>query len=316
MSNMEPLGAQEQLDFNSARTKAFLRAIFGVISGHRNQLMAWDEVKDKLGLRGLIARGMQTVPIDKIVGSVGRYHDFDNVFLPRNNSLSSRWRSIDRAFYDDVNLPPIKLYKVGQVYFVLDGNHRVSVAREHGSAYIDAEVSEAITRVGPTTLADLNADSLTILGEYAGFLERTQLDKLRPGQNVRFSIGGGYERLIEHIAVHRYFMGLDLKRDISEDEAVMDWYDNVYMPIVKAVREESILRHFPGRTETDLYLWIIDHKHFLNESCGRDITPEDAAADYAKNYAPRPPFRRMQDAVGQLVQTLTDKVTPAGDQHS
>src|SRR4030095_13899370 len=119
------------------------------------------------------------------------------------------------------------------------------------------EVSEAITRVPPTT-KDINADTLAILGEYTDFLERTRLDKLRPDQNVRFSIGGGYERLIEHIAVHRYFMGLDLKHNISEDGAVTDWYDNVYMPIVKAVREENILKEFPGRTEADMYLWIID----------------------------------------------------------
>ena len=303
MTNIDIVRSQEQLDFNSARTKAFLRAIFGVISGHKNKLMAWDEVKDKLGLRGLVSRGMQTVAIDKIAGSVGRYLDFDDAFLPKNNALANRWRSIDRAFYEDVNLPPIKLYKVGDVYFVLDGNHRVSVLREHGATYIDAEVSEALTRVQPT-MADLNADSLTILGEYADFLERTHLDKLRPEQNVRFSIGGAYLRLIEHIAVHRYFMGLDLKRDISEDEAVNDWYDNVYMPIVKSVREDNILREFPNRTEADLYLWIIDHKHFLRESCGCEVTAEDAATDYAENYAPKPPLKRVQDAVGHLVQNI------------
>ena len=129
MWDINEVTAQDQLDFNSARTKHFLRTVFGLVSGRKNDLVAWDEVKDKLKLRGLVMRGMQTVPINKIVGSVGRYRDFDNAFLPATNALSPRWRMINRAFYDDVSLPPVKLYKVGDVYFVLDGNHRVSVAR-------------------------------------------------------------------------------------------------------------------------------------------------------------------------------------------
>ena len=304
MNYMNDLMPQDQLDFSSARTRSFLRSMLGLVAGRENKLMAWDEVKDKLRLRGLITRGIQTVPIDKIVGSVGRYHDFDSAFLPTKNALSLRWRKINRAFYDDISLPPVKLYKVGDVYFVLDGNHRISVARGHGATYIDAEVSEAITRVPPTA-DDINADTLAILGEYSDFLERTHLDKLRPDQNIRFSIGGGYERLIEHIAVHRYFMGLDLKRDIDEDEAVIDWYDNVYMPIVKAVREANILKHFPGRTEADMYLWIIDHQHFLKEGCGCDVSPEYAAADYAEQFGSKPAFKRAQEMLGRLVRILS-----------
>jgi hypothetical protein len=304
------MAAQDALDFNSARTKHFLRTVFGLVSGRKNDLMAWDEVKDKLKLRGLVVRGMQTVPIDQIVGSVGRYRDFDNAFLPVTNALGARWRMINRAFYDDVSLPPVQLYKVGDVYFVLDGNHRVSVAREHGATYVDAEVSEAITRVPPTA-ADINADTLAILGEYSEFLERVRLDKLRPEQCIRFSIGGAYQRLIEHIAVHRYFMGLDQKRTIGEDEAVTDWYDNVYMPIVNAVRAENILSAFPGRTEADLYVWIIDHKHFVRAECGYDLTPDAAAADYAEQYAPQPPLKRVQAALGQLMHTLTHRTKVA-----
>ncbi len=290
---------QDLLDFRRARSKGFLRKVWSLLSGQNTQLMAWDEVRDKLKLRGFIRRGIQEVPVDKIKGSVGRYRDFDNVFLPMHDSSSNRWRKINRAFYDDISLPPVSLYKVGDVYFVLDGNHRVSVAREHGIKYIDAEVQEAIARV-PVTAEDIDADALELLGEYTEFLERTRLDVLRPEQNIRFSIGGGYARLLEHIAVHRYFMGLDLKREIGEDEAVVDWYDNVYMPIVEAIRKEGILAHFPGRTEADLYLWIMDHKHYLKEHCGREVPPEEAVADYAEHYAEKPPLRRVQEALDHI----------------
>lgn len=312
----EEFNAIDNLDFRRARSKSFMRKVWSLVSGDDTDLMAWDQVRDRLRLRGFIRRGMQEVPVDKIVGSVGRYRDFDNAFLPTQEGTSGRWRKINRAFYNDVSLPPVSLYKVGDVYFVLDGNHRVSVAKEHGVKFIDADVQEAITTV-PLTMEDIDADTLTLLGEYAEFLERTRLDQLRPGQNIRFSIGGGYARLIEHIAVHRYYMGLNLRRDIGEDEAVTDWYDNVYMPIVEAIRKEDILKEFPGRTEADLYLWIIDHKHYLKEECDCEPTPEEAAADYVENYGEKPRLQRVGEAVeavgealGHLVSAI---VSPSGD---
>jgi hypothetical protein len=294
---------QDNLDFRRARSKCLLRRAWGVLSGHRTDLLPWEEVRDKLKLRGLIRRGIQTVPIEKIKGSVGRYKDFDDAFLPTNDGVSNRWRKINRAFYEDINLPPISLYKVGDAYFVLDGNHRVSVAREHGIKFIDAEVQEATTPV-PVTADDIDAESLTLLGEYADFLERTRLHLLRPDQNIRFSIGGGYARLLEHIAVHRYFMGLERRREVSEDEAVADWYDNLYMPIVEAIRKTSALSDFPGRTEADLYLWIMDHWHFLKEQYGRDVSPEQATADYARQYAQKSRLHSAQQALHRLADGL------------
>jgi hypothetical protein len=204
------------------------------------------------------------------------------------------------------------------VYFVLDGNHRVSVAREHGVAFIDAEVHEAHVRVN-VTANDLNADTLELLGEYDDFLHRTRLHHLRPDQNLRFTIGGAYPRLLEHIAMHRYYMGLEQQRDILEDEAVANWYDNVYLPIVQAVRDQNMLEIFPGRTEADLYLWVIDHKHYLEEQqeecddCD-DVTPSEAAADYAEKYAPPPPptlVERVTGAVGGIIQSISGLVDDA-----
>jgi hypothetical protein len=285
-----------------------MRAIWGLISGRDTKLMAWDEVRDKLKLRGLIYRGIQTVLLDKIVGSVGRYRDFDDEFLPTQNQSADRWRKVNRAFYEDVSLPPVQLYKVGEVYFVLDGNHRVSVAREHGAAYIDAEVQEAAMRVNITE-DDIDANNLEMLGEVDEFLRRTQLDKLRPEQNVRFSIGGAYVRVLEHIAVHRYYMGLEQKRPIGEDEAVVDWYDKVYLPIVKAVREHQILEDFPGRTEGDLYMWMVDHQHYLRVQCGEcnpsDVTAEEAVTDYAEKFGEKPPvLKRVAGAVSEFIESL------------
>jgi hypothetical protein len=285
-------------DFGTARRKAFWNEIMSFLSGRPNRLLSWDEVRDKLGIRGQVYRGMQAVPVDKIIGSVGRYRDFDRVFLPTQDRTADRWRSIARAHYDDVGLPPVKLYKIGDAYFVLDGNHRVSVARERGVEFVDAEVIEAGTRV-PVT-ADLDAGDLEIKGEYTRFLERTRLDELRPDQRIEFTIGGGYDRLLEHIAVHRYFMGLERQRFILEDEAVCDWYDNLYLPLVRIIREKDVLADFPGRTEADLYLWIMDHQHYLREQFGPGVETEQAAEHFADHYTTRP-IKRVLHAVQDLV---------------
>lgn len=263
-------------DFSRARFKAFLNRIGAVVSGRPTRLLSYDEVKSALHIGGPIYRGVQTVRVEEIVGSLNRYHQFDRAFLPVEDTVGSRWQSVDRAFYQDISLPPVVLYKVGQVYFVVDGHHRVSVAREQGQEFIEAEVRECATKVNIT--ADLKPEDLVILGEKVHFLERTHLDDLRPESRIRLTIPDGFDRMLQHIAVHRYFMGLDLKRDVSEQEAIMHWYDTVYMPIVKVIRQSKILKEFPGKTEGDLYLWVLDHQSYLAAQEGQGLQPPEAAA--------------------------------------
>lgn len=275
----DELTRRAEADFSRARAKAFLNRIRSLISGRPTELLAYDDVKASLHLGGPIYRGVQAVRVREIVGSLNRYHQFDRAFLPLQGRTASRWQNVDLAFYKAVGLPPVLLYKVGQVYFVVDGHHRVSVAREQGQEFIDAEVRECATKVNITP--DLKPEDLVILGEKVQFLERTRLDQLRPHWRVRLTIAGGFERMAEHIAVHRYFMGLDLKRDISDDEAVSHWYDAVYLPVVKVIRQSKILKEFPGKTEGDLYLWVLDNQRDLAEEAGLSLrAPEEAARDF------------------------------------
>ena len=267
---------QSRSDFQRARFKAFLNNVWASFSGKPASLLSYDEVKEKLKIGGPIYRGVQTVRVEQIAGSLNRYHEFDRVFLPMSNTLAERWQSVNRAFYHEISLPPVVLYKVGQVYFVVDGHHRVSVAREQGQLYIEAEVRECATRVNIT--ADIKLEDLEILEDKVQFLERTSLDTLRPNANIKMTIPDGFERMLEHIAVHRYFMGLDLQRDISEEEAVTNWYDTVYLPIVQVIRETEILKAFHQKTEGDLYLWVLDHQHYLAEEDGQPLRPPTEAA--------------------------------------
>ena len=282
MTDETNFAARAAGDYGRVRRRAWFRDVVARLSGRSNQLLSYEAVKQSLKLGGPIYRGVKTVPVAQIVGSVDRYRDFDDVFLPKQGSTAHRWQSIARAFYSEVDLPPVRLYKVGDAYFVMDGHHRVSVAREQGVEFIDAEVQEVVSRV-PVS-ADLKAEDLIILHEYRRFLERTKLDEVRPGQHIRFTVAGGYQQIIEHIATHRHYMQLEQQREVSDAEAVADWYDNVYLPVVEAIRANKVLDEFPGRTESDLYLWIVEHLYFLRQT-EQDTSIEEAAEDYADQFS-------------------------------
>jgi len=275
----EILNSRVRADFSKARLKSFFNQVVSVLSGQPTTLLSYDEIKENLHIGGPIYRGVKTIRVDQIAGSLNRYHEFDRAFLPKEDQLASRWQKVDRAFYQEINLPPVVLYKVGDVYFVVDGHHRVSVAREQGQVFIEAEIRECATRVNITP--DIKPEDLKVLGAKVHFLERSALDHIRPDAKIKVTIPDGFERMLEHIAVHRYFMGIDLKRDISEEEAVAHWYDTVYMPIVKIIRESNLLKDFRGKTEGDLYLWTLDHQHYLVHEEGQALqSPEDAARTF------------------------------------
>jgi hypothetical protein len=134
-------------DFSRARLKEFFSRIMHFMHKDRTKLLSLNDVKKILKPQNETYRGMQTVPINLIVGSEGRYRDFDKFFLPKSDSLRSRWERVDEARLSDIILPPIQLYEIGGVYFVRDGNHRVSVAKAQGIEAVDAEVISLSTEI-------------------------------------------------------------------------------------------------------------------------------------------------------------------------
>jgi hypothetical protein len=197
--------------------------------------------------------------------------------------------------------PPIDVYKIGDAYFVRDGHHRVSVLKELGATTIEATVTELET---PISLSpDTGEAELDLKAEYAAFLQETGLDALRPEQTIEFTLPGQYQKLHEHIAVHRYFLGQREQREIPYGEAAARWYDEVYWPMVEAIREEAILDHFPGRTEADLYLWIIEHRHYLGERYGQEVPLEQAAAEFSKEFSSGPGKKQLEAEVKKAKDT-------------
>ncbi|MFO7695856.1 MAG: universal stress protein [Anaerolineae bacterium] len=273
---------RSQHEFTEILQRARWRRFLNRLLGREKALLPYEEVKQRIGLREQSYRGLQPVPLDRIVGSLGRSGDFDRIFRPIQRNLESKWVSVNSASSAGVRLPPISLYRVGDAYFVVDGHNRVSVARQQGQAFIDAEVIEVSSRV-PVT-ADLTLDDLDSLAAYRAFLDETRLDILRPEQSVRLSMPGDYTRLREHIRTHKYFVETETSRELTPDEAVAHWYDYVYVPVIQEIRHSEMLRDFAGLTEADLYLSVIERGYLMSQELGRTLAPWEIARDFCLQY--------------------------------
>ena len=277
--------AKALADYEDARRKAAFQELVARFTGKSAELelLSYHDVRHKLRGIEISRQNLENIPLDSIVGSVGRYQDFTRNFLPRESTNKERWARVMANTTRLVGLPPISVYQIGEVYFVSDGNHRVSVAHQLGNESMEAYVTKVMIDVPITP--DIMPDDLIIKAEQVHFLEETNLGKLRPEANLTATKAGAYPTLLEHIEVHRYFMGIDQDQPIPYKEAVAHWYDEVYLPVVKIVRGRGILRSFPGRTETDLYLWIGNHQAGLKNKLGWDVDAESTAVDLESRYA-------------------------------
>ncbi len=285
--------------FDAATRRAFFENILNRLGGRHTSLLPFDEVMNILGqTRPKRTKPVpETIPLDKIVGSVGRYRDFTRTFLPTENVDKERWVRV-ASLMEGPGWPPIEVYKVGDLYFVQDGNHRVSVARANGLKEIEAYVTEILLPEGVRLTPDMDAKQLILQMERAAFLERTHLHRLRPDVHIELTEPGRYRELLQHIDVHRYYLGLERNEYIPYEEAVLSFIENVYLPIVEEIRRSGILKEFPGRTEADLYLWIAQHREQLRARYGlsRPPSPHTAVTTFAEEHGGHPVRRILKQA--------------------
>ena len=250
-------------DFKRAYRRGFWRKLGNWLTGKSNELLPYHQVRKEVPFEGQRYLGRQTILVDKIVGSVGRYRDFDRAFLPTQQETSQRWINIKKAHYEDVELPPIEVYKIDDVYFVKDGNHRVSVAREKKQEFIDAIVTEISVPIPITS--ETKMDDLVRQREYAQFMSQTGLGINRPNANLRLSTDVAYGRLLEHISTHRWYLGEKQHRDMLLKEAAVSWYDTVYLPLIDIIQAHKLDKKFPHYTLTDLYWWVSEYQWLRRE---------------------------------------------------
>ncbi|MDX1615326.1 MAG: universal stress protein [Candidatus Promineifilaceae bacterium] len=294
-------------DFRRARQRAFLERILARIKRHSADLLDYDEVHEKLQAGQALEQRLETVPLDAIVGSVGRYTDFTRTFLPRHRSSQTRWAAVKAALPEIEAFPPITVYQIDQAYFVLDGNHRVSIARQAGAKQIKAYVTPIATRV--PLAPDMEPDDLIRQENYALFLETTGLDESRPKADFTVTEPGQYGVLLEQISAHQ--VQTLARESLSFRQAAARWHDDVYAPIIALIRQQRILRHFPKRTETDLYAWIARHQERLKGALGWEAPTEAVANELVARYSPSPQ-QFLARVKGRIRAALTPEPLEAG----
>lgn len=269
-------------EFRAARLRSSMEQIRAALRGRSVDLLSYEEVREKIRAQETNQRDLKNIPLNAIVGSVGRYTDFTRGFFPRREVDKERWARVRMQAEHLEGLPPIEVYQVGDVYFVIDGNHRVSVAKSLNTETIEAYVTKVNTSVPLTP--DVDADELIIAERYANFLETTRLAKTFPDIDLRMTAAGNYRVLHDRILAHQKWMGAG----VSYQDAAVSWYKLVYKGVVQIIRQRGMLRDFPNRTETDLYVWIMLHRQELAENMGWALDHDMAATALVDMFSQKP----------------------------
>jgi hypothetical protein len=255
------------------------------LTGRDTRLLPFEVIRRNLRQQSPLYRGIQHIPLDKIVGSAGRYNEMTRRFLPLSNSMKERWVNITALAMAE-GWPPIDLYQIGDVYFVKDGNHRVSAARQLGYPSIEAHVWEFPEEI----FIDPNdkLDDILIRFSERDFMQTTRLAQHYPNHNIHFTTAGRYSELKAQIEDLRQKLAYIDEREIPYEEAVDLWYELIYLPTVQIIRESGLLAALPGRTEADLFVWLSVHRDTLLETYGEYDHLADLAQRLVDVYGEKP----------------------------
>src|SRR4051794_36205621 len=248
-----------QNDFSGARGQGALASLAARLRREPsdvNMILPFDEVVDALGRTGERSLGLQSIPLDSIVGSVGRTREFDRSFRPTSSRTRPRWERIAEAQRRGEDMPPISVYRIGDLHFVRDGHHRVSVARAQGLSHIDAYVTEVQTRIGP---GDIHLSDLPLKGHERVFLERVPLSP-EELEEVRLSDPWAYGALAEGVEAWG-FRQIQARRELlSRDEVARLWLRDEFRPVVQMLREADLIG---DGTPADAYMRVASERYRL-----------------------------------------------------
>jgi DNA-binding Lrp family transcriptional regulator len=204
-----------------------------------------DQPEEQEGVE-LIDHGVKTIDLEKITGSVGKYHDFDSKFRPKRHISQKRFTAIKRAMRVGKSLPPIQLYQIRNDFYVSDGNHRVSAAKELGQFEIKAKVIELLS--SKNTIENL------LYIERKKFYEKTCLP-----EKIDVTEVGKYNFLEKQIIKHKKHLINISGKKTDFKKAAQDWYDTIYIPLISIINNGNLIKYFPKRSISDLYTYISYH---------------------------------------------------------
>jgi len=222
-----------------------------------NMMLPFDEVVKALGNQGEEYVGLETIPLDAVVGSVDRSREFDRGFRPTSNRARARWQRIDEAQRRGESMPPIDVYKVGDLYFVADGHHRVSVARALGYDVIDANVTEIRTRI-PATGLWVRGDIVT--KDYERIFH--QRVPLPPDWAARIQVTDpwNYAEIAENVEAWGFRLIQEEGRFATREEVARRWFEQEYAPVVEMMKEADLIG---SGTEAEAYMRLARERYRL-----------------------------------------------------
>ena len=284
-------GSDAQNDFSRARRARVLSDIARRLRREPDDvglILPFEEVIEALGRTGQHDLGLQVIPLDAVVGSVDRTVDFDRGFRPTSPRLRSRWERIAAAQRRGESMPPVSLFKIGDLYFVRDGHHRVSVAKSLGRPDIDAYVTEVETRVpldSETRLSDLPLKDHERL-----FFERVPLPREARGR-IQVSDPWDYGVLAEAVEAWGYRAMQERGSFMDRAEVARRWYADEYEPVAEMLSDGAL--SVPGETETDAYMRVAGDRYRVlrTHEWSNEVLDELRRAEVRRRRRRRPPPR-------------------------
>lgn len=223
-----------------------------------NTVLPFDEVVAALGVTGKTVLGLQVVEVSSIVGSVDRTKDFDRYFRPTSSHMRERWQRIAAAQRRGESVPPVQLYRVGSMHFVIDGHHRVSIAIARNLTTIDAYVTEIHTRISPE---GINAPSDLILKDHRRlFLSRVPLEGAQ-AEAIKLTDAFDYAELAENVEAWGFRLSQELGEFLSRTEVARRWFGEEFLPVVRMARRAGIRDDLTS--DAELYMWVACERYRL-----------------------------------------------------
>ena len=282
-----------------ARRRGLLARLRRAVRGEdaRSELLALDEVQNRLAAYRQSYGGVRSIPVAQIVGTVDRSGAFDRDFLPSAEWMRPRWQQVEQAFPSG-GFPAISVYQVGEAYFVSDGHHRVAIARQQGVEFIDAEITVVDT---PYDLpADVDVPDLIHMEQARIFMEYSGLARARPEAVIEFSRPESYMVMLRHMMAYGYMQILEQGRLLRPEEVSADWYDTFYLPALTDIHEEGVHEALPWATDGDLFLGVHERRFGMLPSHGTTVPPvREVARDALATEHPKKPSHRQMRRIAR-----------------
>ena len=299
--------------FPKARRKEAARRLVRLVQGRDpDDLLSLDEVRKRLGAYEQWYVGFRTIKVSQIVGSVDRTTDFDREFLPKRQNMEPRWRGVEQTFETEA-FPPIVVYKVGDAYFVEDGHHRVAIARQRKTEFIDADVTEINSPVPITP--DTDVAEIIHQGLRQWFVRESGLNLVRPQAVVAPSRPSSYTELLDIVQANGFELMLHRQTVVAPAVAAADWYDHRFLPALELIRAQNLPKLFPKSTETDLYLQVhAQHRELVAAGAAHDVDDAVASTGSTSSKKLKAKSRRAVDDVKEILEEVKETLTDKGFQ--